>query len=135
MDLRDQYNKSIMEASVRLDREGLKRMENFQYFDSTETGFTGILCGIIMRYIGDPSIPTIGMKEDEDKIKLSGRSTYKQLDRGVDLAVALRDSTRTVGGEGGGHSIASGGSIPLGTSEEFLKNLDTIIGGQFSSAM
>ena len=119
-----------MEASVRLDREGLKRMENFQYFDSTETGFTGILCGIIMRYIGDPSIPTIGIK-----IKLSGRSTYKQLDRGVDLAVALRDSTRTVGGEGGGHSIASGGSIPLGTSEEFLKNLDTIIGGQFSSAM
>ena len=73
-------------------------------------------------------------KATEDKIKLSGRATYEQLDRGVDLAVALRESTRTVGGEGGGHSIASGGSIPVGTSEEFLKNIDAIIGGQLSSA-
>ena len=134
MDLRDQYNKSIMEASVKLDKEGLKVMDNIQYFDSTETGFTGILCGIIMRYIGDPAKPTIGMNTADDKIKLSGRATYKQLDRGVDLSVALRDSTKTVGGEGGGHSIASGGSIPLGTSEEFLKNIDTIIGSQINSA-
>ena len=134
MELRDQYNSSIMEAAVKLDKEGLKNMENIQYFDSTETGFTGILCGIIMRFIGDPSKPTIGMKADEDKIKISGRATYKQLDAGVDLATALRDATKTVGGEGGGHSIASGGSIGLGLSEEFLKNLDTIIGNQISHA-
>ena len=134
MELRDQYNNSIMESAVKLDKEGLKTLDNIQYFDSTETGFTGILCGIIMRYIGDPSKPTIGMKTDEDKIKLSGRATYKQLDRGVDLSVALRDSTKTVGGEGGGHSIASGGSIPLGTSEEFLKNIDTIVGSQINYA-
>ena len=123
-----------MEATVKIDKEGLKQMENFQYFDSSETGFTGVLCGIMMHYVSDPSKPTIGMNTAEDKIKLSGRATYRQLDRGVDLAVALRDSTRTVGGEGGGHSIASGGSIPLGTSEEFLKNIDAIIGGQLSSA-
>ena len=134
MELRDQYNNSIMEASVKLDKDGLKNMENFQYFDSTETGFTGILCGIIMRYIGDPSRPTIGLNTAEDKIKISGRATYKQLDAGVDLAVALRDATKTVGGEGGGHSIASGGSIGLGLSEEFLKNLDTIIGNQIRPA-
>lgn len=134
IELRDQYNNNIMEAAVRIDRDGLKQMENFQYFDSTETGFTGVLCGIMMSYVSDPSKPTIGMNTAEDKIKLSGRATYKQLDRGVDLAVALRESTKTVGGEGGGHSIASGGSIPLGTSEEFLKNIDAIIGGQLSSA-
>ena len=134
MELRDEYNKSITEASVKLDKDGLKHMRNMQCFDSTETGFTGILCGIIMRYIGNPSKPTIGLNTAEDKIKVSGRATYKQLDRGIDLAVALRDATRTVGGEGGGHSIASGGSIPLGTSEEFLKNLDTILGSQLSSA-
>ena len=134
MELRDQYNNDIMEAAVKIDKNGLKQMENFQYFDSSETGFTGVLCGIMMNYVSDPSKPTIGMNTAEDKIKLSGRATYKQLDRGVDLSVALRDSTRTVGGEGGGHSIASGGSIPLGTSEEFLKNIDAIIGGQLSSA-
>ena len=134
MELRDEYNRNIMEASVKLDNDGLKHMRNMQCFDSTETGFTGILCGIIMRYIGNPSKPTIGLNTAEDKIKVSGRATYKQLDRGVDLSTALKDSTKIVGGEGGGHSIASGGSIPLGTSEEFLKNLDAIIGGQVSSA-
>ena len=134
MELRDSYNTSIMEASVRLDQKGLRTMDNIQCFDSSETGFTGILCGIIMRYIGDPSKPTIGLNTTEDKIKISGRATYKQLDKGVDLAVALRDATKTVGGEGGGHSIASGGSIGLGTEEEFLKNLDTIIGAQISPA-
>ena len=134
MELRDEYNNNIMEASVKLDGDGMRVMNNIQCFDSTETGFTGILCGIMMRYISDPSKPTIGLNTAEDRIKISGRATYKQLDRGVDLAVALRDATKTVGGEGGGHSIASGGSIPLGTSEEFLKNLDTIIGDQLSSA-
>ena len=134
MDLRGEYNTNIMEASVKLDKDGLRAMDNLQCFDSTETGFTGILCGIIMRYIGDPSKPTIGLNTADDRIKISGRATYKQLDRGVDLAVALRDATKTVGGEGGGHSIASGGSIPLGTADEFLSNLDTIIGGQISPA-
>ena len=134
MELRDQYNRAIMEATVKIDKEGLKNMDNFQYFDSSETGFTGVLCGIMMHYVSDPSRPTIGMNATEDKVKLSGRATYKQLDRGVDLAVALRESTKTVGGEGGGHSIASGGSIPLGTTEEFLKNLDAIIGGQINYA-
>ena len=134
MELRDNYNNSIMEAAVKLDNAGLKVLNNIQYFDSTETGFTGILCGIMMRYISDPSKPTIGLNTAEDKIKISGRATYKQLDRGIDLSVALRDATKTVGGEGGGHNIASGGSIPLGTSEEFLKNLDTIVGSQITPA-
>ena len=134
MELRDQYNNSIMEASVKLDKEGLKQMDHIQYFDSSETGFTGILCGIIMRYIGDPSKPTIGVNTAEDKVKVSGRSTYAQLDRGVDLSVAFRDAAATVNGEGGGHSIASGGSFGLGMSEEFLKNIDTIIGNQINSA-
>ena len=134
MELRDNYNSSIMEAAVKLDNAGLKVLNNIQCFDSTETGFTGILCGIMMRYISDPAKPTIGLNTAEDKIKISGRATYKQLDKGIDLSVALRDATKTVGGEGGGHSIASGGSIPLGTSDEFLKNLDTIVGSQVNPA-
>ena len=134
IEMRDEYNRNISESAVRIDREGLRSLDNLQYFYSTGLGFTGILCGIMMRYVSDPSKPTIGLNETDDITKISGRATYAQLDRGVDLASALNDATSTVGGEGGGHSIASGGSIPPGTAEEFIRNLDTVIGSQLSAA-
>lgn len=134
VEMRDRYNSSITEATVTVDNGGVKELDNIQYFDSTETGFTGVICGIVMRYIGNPLKPTFGLKRTEDKTKISGRSTYTQLGMGVDLSSALREATRTVGGEGGGHSIASGGSVKLGTEDEFIKNLDAIIGHQINSA-
>lgn len=135
-ELRNEYNKSILEATLKIDREnGIHEMDNLQWFDSSEYGFTGVVCGIIMRYLGNPDKPTIGVNSSEEKVKLSGRATTEQLEKGIDLANALYLSTKSVGGEGGGHKIASGGSISKGTEEEFLKNLDNIIGEQLKTAM
>ena len=53
-----------------------------------------------------------------------------QLDNGVDLAVAMREACAFVGGEGGGHRIAAGGSIPADRLQDFLKKLDEIVGQQ-----
>ena len=55
---------------------------------------------------------------------------WNQLENGVNLAVAMREACASVGGEGGGHRIAAGGSIPADRLEEFLKTLDDIIGRQ-----
>ena len=133
-ELRNEYNQSILDAVVALDSKGLEQMENIQYLDSTETGFTGVICGVAMRYFADPEKPTIGINSAEDKVKLSARATHYLLDKGVDLANALYLSAKSVGGEGGGHRIASGGSIKQGTEKEFLKNLDDIIGEQIRTA-
>ena len=46
----------------------------------------------------------------------------------------MREACASVGGQGGGHKIAAGGSIPLDKVDEFLQNLDRIIGEQISSA-
>lgn len=132
--LRNDYNNEIMQATVALDKKGLTEMDNIQWLDSSESGYTGVLCGIAMRYIGNPNKPVIGVNSSEEKVKLSSRATAALLKKGVDLASALYLSTQSVGGEGGGHKIASGGSIRKGTEEEFLKNLDSIIGEQFNSA-
>ncbi|MCQ2052813.1 MAG: DHH family phosphoesterase [archaeon] len=134
VELKDQYSKNLIDATLKIDREGIKELENLQYFDSTETGLTGVLCHIVMYYIGKPSKPTIGIHRSSVKTKLSGRATYELLDRGVDLSLALSESTKIFGGEGGGHNIASGGSIKPGTEEDFIKNLNMIIGDQLSSA-
>jgi single-stranded-DNA-specific exonuclease len=51
----------------------------------------------------------------------------------VDLAVALREAAATVGGQGGGHAVASGATIAKGKEEAFLQKLDEIIGQQRST--
>ena len=53
--------------------------------------------------------------------------------KGVDLSIALNEVCEAVGGSGGGHQIASGGSFPSDLKNEFLRRLDTKIGAQFTA--
>ena len=108
----------------------LTQLENVQWFDSTESGFTGIVCGAIMSYIGDPSKPTIGFNGSEPTAMLSSRATFPLLERKVDMADAMRRACEEVGGNGGGHKIAAGGSIPREKRDEFLNAVDRIVGEQ-----
>ena len=67
-------------------------------------------------------------------MNISSRGMFEQLDRGVDLAVAMGKACSAVGGQGGGHRIAAGGSVPSDKVEEFLRILDETIGEQLSSS-
>lgn len=127
--------KQIVESMVELDSTGLNQMKHIQWFDSTDSGFTGMLCGISMQSIADHTKPTIGINMSNDPVNISSRGMFEQLDRGVDLAVAMGKACSAVGGQGGGHKIAAGGSIPVDKVQEFLTTLDNIIGEQLSSSM
>ncbi len=122
--------RSLVEAMRELDGRGLTQMEHFQWFDSTDSGFTGMLCGVSMQSIADPDKPTIGINQSNDPANISSRGMWGQLDRGIDLAVAMREACAAVGGAGGGHKIAAGGSVPVDQVQEFLKVLDSILGKQ-----
>lgn len=123
----------IAESVVSLDKVGLSSMEHIQFFDNCDKGFTGILCSIAMQFIGDPMKPTIGIGSSDEFAKVSSRGTWTQLDMGVDLSVAMRKACESVGGSGGGHKIASGGSFSKERESEFLMNLDRIIGEQINA--
>lgn len=122
--------KDLVMYMTELDGRGLNQMEHIQWFDSSTSGFTGMLCGISMQCIGDYRKPTIGVNKSNDPINLSSRGMWNQLDNGVNLAVAMREACAAVGGEGGGHRIAAGGSIPADKLDDFLKTLDEIVGKQ-----
>jgi len=119
-----------MKSVLSLQKSGLNQKENIQWFDSSSLGFTGMICGIAMQFIGDPSKSTIGVNRSDEIAKISGRSTFDLLDKGVDLSAALKEACESVGGTGGGHRIASGGSCPTDRCEEMLSILDEIIGKQ-----
>jgi single-stranded-DNA-specific exonuclease len=61
---------------------------------------------------------------------VSARGNKLLISQGLDLSVALRRAAESVGGVGGGHTIASGASIPPGSQEKFLSCLDQMVGEQ-----
>ena len=123
----------VVENMVALDEKGLNQRKYFQWFDSTDSGFTGMLCGIAMQSIGDSDKPTIGLNQSNDPVNISSRGMWCQLEKGIDLSVAMREACAAVGGSGGGHRIASGGSVPADKVEEFLDILDGIFERQLTS--
>ena len=129
-----QTKNDIVEAVVNLDNRGLSSMENIQFFDNMEKGYTGLLCGIAMQYIGDPTKPTIGVGTTDDNAKVSSRANWQLIDDGLDLSIAMREAAESVGGRGGGHRIAAGGSFPKERETTFLMNLHQIVGDQLKSA-
>ena len=124
----------VVKYMAELDSAGLNQMEHIQWFDTSDSGFTGMLCGIAMQCIGDPEKPTIGLNRSNTPVNISSRGMWGQLDRGVDLSAAMREACASVGGTGGGHKIASGGSVPSDKVDQFLENLDAIIGKQLGSS-
>jgi single-stranded-DNA-specific exonuclease len=63
-------------------------------------------------------------------VKISARGNTLLISKGLDLSVALRKAAESVNGVGGGHTIASGASIPPGSEEKFLAIVDQIVGEQ-----
>ena len=129
-ELENTSRSKIMEGVLSIQKNGLNQMENIQWFDSSTLGFTGMICGIAMQFIGDPSKPTIGINRSEGDAKISSRATFDLLSKGLDLSTALKEACASVGGTGGGHKIASGGTCQTNRCDEFLSNLDKIIGKQ-----
>jgi len=124
----------ILDGTIAVDNGGLKEMENIQWFDSSESGFTGMVCGTVMSYVGNPTKPTIGMNCSEPIANISSRSTFSQLENGIDMADAMRRGCAEVNGEGGGHKIAAGGSVESAKRDEFLAVVNRIIGEQKENA-
>ncbi len=133
-DLRMEYLDEVVRMVLELEEQGLQSMENIQYFHSPSSGFTGIVCGVAMQYLGDSRLPCFGLSRKETSVRVSGRGTNEQLAAGIDLAAALRHASSQAGGSGGGHRIASGAAVPLEREEEFLQELDRVIGEQLSAA-
>ena len=128
--LRKKYKDAIISAMRAIVERGVNRMRNIQWFESTNTSLSGVLAGTTMQFVGDCDMPTIAISKHKQNVRISSRATFRILEKGVDLAVALREAAKQVGGVGGGHAVASGATIPLGKELEFLSKLDAIVGEQ-----
>jgi single-stranded DNA-specific DHH superfamily exonuclease len=114
-------------------REQNRVMKNIRYLKIENMEAGAVLSGLGIRYIY-ADMPLITLNRKDDMVKISARGTKPLIAMGLDLSVALSKAAQAVGGNGGGHTIASGASIPQGTEEKFLCLVDEIVGEQLHKA-
>lgn len=119
-------------SEVGLVRENLREAENLRYVILEEMDAAGVVSGLFVRYLY-PDRPMIVLNRSEGIVKVSARGNRLLVFDGLDLSVALKEGAEKVGGNGGGHSVASGASIPLGAEEEFIKAVDEAVGRQLAA--
>ncbi|RLG92796.1 MAG: DHH family phosphoesterase [Candidatus Hecatellales archaeon] len=80
----------------------------------------------------NPNKPIIALTKTEDggRIKVSARANQTLVDKGLNLGVIMQNAAQKVGGQGGGHNIAAGATIPANEEENFVKFVSQMIGLQ-----
>ena len=127
------YRKEVMDRLKMLEKNGAKDHGCFQYVENDLYKLNGAIAGIGMQYMLPQNKPFFAMAETDGKLRVSARGTKKQVMAGLDLSAVCRLCAEKLGGEGGGHPIASGATIPLERKEDFLDEIKKAIEGQMSS--
>ena len=127
--IREKYREELVNGLKKI-KSSTKTMTNIQYFHTDIPTFGGAYAGISMQFLLDQNKPTIALSKKGKEMKISSRGTRLLLSRGLDLAIGLRTAAKFCNGDGGGHKIASGATIPIEKEKKFLEKLDVIIGEQ-----
>jgi RecJ-like exonuclease len=129
------HRRNLSEGLQWVRTEGVQQAEHLQWFDAgtriRET-IVGIVAGMAL---GTDAVrsgrPVVAFAEkDDDAVKVSARGSGALVRRGLDLSTVMREAAAAVGGEGGGHDVAAGATIPAGEREAFLAAADGIVGDQ-----
>lgn len=125
--LLDQYTNRVLEHLRTLETEGLFAKKHIQFFYCEEASLAGSVAGAGIQFYFDQSKPVFGLSVMEQLTKVSARGTRGQIAEGLDLAAACREAAEALDGDGGGHNIAAGATIPKGKEEKFLGLVDGIV--------
>jgi len=128
------HRRNLSEGLRLVDEIGIVELENIQFFHAGN-GILDTIVGIVAGMCfckANLNKPIVAFAYSDEGVKVSARATQRLVERGVHLAKAIKVAAERVGGQGGGHSIAAGATIPRGAEEEFLRELDRIIGEQIN---
>ena len=129
------HRRNLSEGLQWVKSEGITAEDHLQWFDAgseiRET-IVGIVAGMAVGAAGiRRDLPIIAFAEKSDtEIKVSSRGSHQLIRNGLDLSVVMRESAREVGGDGGGHDVAAGATIPAGRQTEFITYADDLVGSQ-----
>ncbi len=130
----ESWRSGILRGLRRVEDEGVNSMPFLRWFESPDTTLAGTQAGLAMNYLLPPELPVfVFTEEGSEPTKVSARGTQLQVERGLDLAAACRTGAEAVGGEGGGHRVASGATIPPGRRAAFLEAVHRVLADQLGA--
>ena len=127
------WRAGILRGLRRLEDEGVNSMSSLQWFESPDTTLAGTQAGMAILYLLDHERPVFVFSDGSGSTKVSARTTVELVSRGVDLAAVCATAAAAVGGEGGGHRIASGATIPRESRPQFLAEANRRLGLQLGA--
>ncbi|WP_233739933.1 single-stranded-DNA-specific exonuclease RecJ [Halovenus carboxidivorans] len=133
--LLETHRRNLSEGLEQVKRQGVETAEHLQYFDAGEEireTIVGIVAGMALGVDGvDSDRPIVAFaRKNEEELKVSARGTGPLVGRGLDLSVVMSEASRAVGGDGGGHDIAAGATIPDDRREAFVERADELVASQ-----
>jgi len=130
-----EHRRNLSEGLSWVEREGVTVEDDLQWFhaeDRIRETIVGIVAGMALgsdATESDRPIVGFGYKNDEET-KVSARGTSRLVDRGLDLSVVMSEASQAVGGDGGGHTVAAGATVPRGREQEFLDEVSDVLAEQ-----
>jgi RecJ-like exonuclease len=133
------HRRNLSEGLEWVKTEGITAEDHLQWFDAGDEireTIVGIVAGMA---VGAPGVrrdlPIIAFAEKSDtETKVSSRGSHQLIRNGLDLSVVMREASREVGGDGGGHDVAAGATIPTGTQTDFIAHANELVGKQLGGS-
>ncbi len=120
-------------SGLRYAIDNSEEANSVRYVFANDKDVTAALASTLVRYVFTDR-PLMIFNSIGEYWKLSSRGTRKHVSGGLDLAYAMSEGAKSVGGVGGGHNIASGARIPKGSEDEFIRAVDNIVSKQLSTS-
>ncbi|MFC6905337.1 DHH family phosphoesterase [Halalkalicoccus tibetensis] len=134
-DLLGNHRRNLSEGLRLVKEAGVTGEENLQWFDVGDRipeTIVGIVAGMALGSEGvSPEKPIVAFAEkDDEHAKVSARGTHVLVRRGLDLSAVLGTAAHAVDGDGGGHDVAAGATVPKAGKEEFIAHADRLVAEQ-----
>jgi single-stranded-DNA-specific exonuclease len=137
MELLKKYQDGLLNGLNWIKKEGSREMAHIQYIyteDKNIKSFLGTLSSIGLDLtILNPDKPVLAISRMDNLVKVSARTTLKITQTGVNLGVALKESSNSFGGAGGGHTVAAGAVVPYKNMDNFLNLVDDMVKSQINA--
>ncbi len=142
------HRRNLSQGIELVEQEGVEQTEHVQWFhaeDRIRETVVGIVAGMAMGADGvrrDRPIvafaekdETITVDDGDDErelaaVKVSARATHRLVRQGVDLSTVMSEAAAAVGGQGGGHDVAAGATVPAGRESDFVATADDVVAEQ-----
>jgi len=123
--IRVEFQRKVLKELGEVDQK-INERAGFRYIFAEDRDITGAFAGAIIRYLY-PDKPIFVINQLERISKISARGTRALIAKGVDLSEVMKIAASKVGGVGGGHNIASGGAVPVGSEERFIDAIEEVL--------